>query len=274
MKNLKISLLAAGATLSFMACSSLEVSNPTEENFPADWSVVEYINANPDLRALQLLDQVKMWNDVSGNEKDDDAYIADSALVKKIAVNYAGFTEANLNLADKDVVKYLKRFNMYGIPDETLVFDTLTLDTLAFSEQFVSYGKIEGRPYRMCASTAGLVKKGDCQATEESFVAHLYCSDEGVAYCLDCDAVLDECPEVVDDPVSSSSVAPVSSASVDPESSSVADESSSSAEAPESSSSVDGEGAGESSSSAEAPAAESSSSEAGSVPENQDPVTE
>ncbi|MBR4916094.1 MAG: hypothetical protein IKZ45_03320 [Fibrobacter sp.] len=247
MKNLKISLLAAGATLVLLACSSLEVDNPTEENFPKDWSVSEYLKVNPELRALQIMDQVAIWNATKGFESDEEAFLKDTTLMTNIALNYAGFTEKGLDFADKDKMKYLKAFNMYGVDNEPEVFATLALDTAAIEMQFIAYGAIEGRPYRACATTdANLVKKGDCQSAEAAsagYVGHLYCAKEGVTYCLDCDAVADECPEVVTEESSSSATAPASSDA-----------------AGDASSSSEGEG-GE---------ADSSSSEGGENPESSD----
>jgi len=256
MKNVKISLLAAGATLALLACSSLEVDNPEEENFPADWSVVEYIKANPDLRALQIMDQVSIWNATKGFESDEDAFLADTALMTDVALKFAGFTETSLDFADKDKMKFLKSFNMYGVTDERVVLDTLTLDSIVFEKQFVVYGAVEGRPYRLCADTeTSLVKKGECQsdeATSVGYVAHLYCSKSGVVYCIDCEAT-DECPEIIVPEESSSSAAA-------PDSSAEAGDSSSSGEATGDSSSS-GEVTGDSSSSGEATGDSSSSGE-------------
>lgn len=265
MKNVKISLLAAGATLALLACSSLEVDNPEEENFPADWSVVEYIKANPDLRALQIMDQVNIWNATKGFESDEAAFLADTTLMTNVALNYAGFTETSLDFTDKDKMKYLKAFNMYGVDNEVAVFETLALDTSVFEKQFVAYGAVEGRPYRTCKDNeANLVKRGDCQSSEVAsvgFVGHLYCASAGAVYCIDC-AATDECPEVAPVPVesSSSAKAPESSA----EGGEPATDSSSSEggePAADSSSSEGGEPVADSSSSEESAAESSSSAE-------------
>ena len=253
MKNIKISLLAAGATIALLACSSLEVTNPEEENFPSDWSVDEYLSVNPDLRALQILDQVAIMNVVSGAASDMDAFLADTALMTNVAINYAGFTETGLDFTDTDKMKYLKQFNINGVSNEPAVFDTLTLDTSVIARQYLVFGAIEGRPYRKCSEAeagSGLVKRGDCQMKDSSYVSHKYCASAGVTYCIDCDKVADECPEVViDEPESSSSAAA-------PESSEAAGEGDSS------SSEAAGEGGEPESSSATEPVADSSSSEA------------
>lgn len=271
MKNIKISLLAAGATIALLACSSLEVSNPESENFPEGWSTAEYVSVNPDLRALQIADQVAIMNSLSGAASDEADFTADTVLMTKIALEYAGFTEEGLDLSDKTKMKYLKRFNINGVSNEPAVFDTLTLDSVVFDRQYIVYGAVEGRPYRKCKDTeTALVKKGECQKQEAASVgykAHLYCSNAGVTYCIDC-AATDECPEVAVEPESSSS-------EVAPESSEAAGEgeSSSSVVAGEGDSSSS-EGAGEpESSSATEPAAESSSSEAAGE-ENLSSVTE
>ncbi len=269
MKNIKISLLAAGATIALLACSSLEVSNPEAENFPEGWSTAEYISVNPDLRALQIADQVAILNSASGAASDEADFMADTVLMTKVALEYAGFTEESFDLSDSDKKKFLKRFNINGVSNEPAVFDTLTLDSAVFDKQYAVFGAIEGRPYRKCKDTeTALVKKGECQKADASnigYKAHLYCSNAGVTYCIDC-AATDECPEVIEEESSSSEAAPESSAAVEGESSSsvVAGEGDSSSS----------EGAGEpESSSATEPAAESSSSEAAGE-ENLSSVTE
>lgn len=271
MKNIKISLLAAGATIALLACSSLEVNNPEVENFPEGWSTAEYISINPDLRALQIADQVAIMNSLSGAASDETGFLADTVLMTKIALEYAGFTAEGFDITDKSKKKYLLQFNINGVSNEPAVFDTLTLDSAVFDRQYIVYGAVEGRPYRKCKDTeTALVKKGECQKQEAASVGyknHLYCSNAGVTYCIDC-AATEVCPEVVVEPESSSS-------EVAPESSEAAGEgeSSSSVVAGEGDSSSS-EGAGEpESSSATEPAAESSSSEAAGE-ENLSSVTE
>ena len=271
MKNFKISLLAAGATIALLACSSLEVSNPEAENFPPDWSTSEFVRVNPDLRALQIRDQVDIMNTRSRKPADPEVFMSDSVMLKKIALEYAGFTESNYDLKNSEYLLYLQSFNIYGVEHEDVVFDTLTLDSAVFKLQYTAYGKIEGRPYRACgeADMAKIVKKGPCQANSNAKVGyrdHLYCALEGAAYCLDCDKIMDDCPVVS----SSSNATPESSetSSEGDSSSSVAaegDSSSSEAAEPESSVAAEpessaGEGAEPESSSATEPAAESSSS--------------
>ena len=148
MKNVKISLLAVGATLALLACSSLEVENPAEENFPSDWSVSEYIKVNPDLRALQIRDQVNILN--STREADAaNAFFGETGINElgtTVALNYAGLTQEDLDLGDESSLKaYLSKFNVYGVDNEPALFDTLTLDSSVFEQQFVAYGAVEGR---------------------------------------------------------------------------------------------------------------------------------
>lgn len=198
----QISLLLSASALAFMACSSLEVSNPEEENFPADWSAAAYMAVNPDLRAMQIMDQVAIMNLKSGVAADaaDDA--AFEAVMGDIAVTYAGFTAANWDAADASKVKHVKSYNVHGVTNEMELFATMELDTAALAMQYVSYGKREGRPYRACAAGEGSIVKGDCQSVDlegalfpTNFDNHLYCSREGVTYCIDCTAS-DECPVI------------------------------------------------------------------------------
>ncbi|MBR4784778.1 MAG: hypothetical protein IK012_05930 [Fibrobacter sp.] len=256
MKNLKISLLAAGATIALLACSSLEVSNPEAENFPVGWSLAEYISVNPDLRALQIMDKVTIINSISKLPSDSAEFMANPDL-KQFAITYAGFTEESYDVDNIDKRKHLKNFNINGVSNEAVVFDSLlagktvcaamlngkgvAFDSTVIERQYLVYGKTEGRPFRKCGAGDQLVKKGECQADASEAVGyskHLYCASEGVTYCIDCDLVLDDCPEVIVEPESSSSeaapesseaaaevesssseAAPVSSETVEPESS-------------------------------------------------------
>lgn len=238
MKN-KFSLLVSGAAaaLALMACSSLEVSNPEEENFPTGWSVSEYMAANPDLRALQIMDQVAIMNTKSGAASDEADETAFAGIMDQIAVNYAGFTAATWDATDAAKLKYLKNFNVRGATNELELFATLELDTNALAMQYVAFGKREGRPYRLCnESDASLIVKGECQADDKSFFdAHLYCSRDGVAYCIDC-APADACAAAPSSSADDATTKPTSSsaaAPTDPESSAAEDptpESSSAAE--------------------------------------------
>jgi hypothetical protein len=266
MKNVKISLLAAGALMAIVACSSLEVDNPTSENFPNDWSAAEFIKANPDLRALQIRDKVTYMNAVSGAEKDDDAFIANEEVVKALMIKHGGMTEADFDISVHGA--YIKKFNIYGVENESAIFDTLTLDTAIIERQFIAYGAIEGRPYRFCKdSDANLVPKCESTQADESpnvgFVGHLYCAKDGAVYCLDCEPEASGCPDnFVPEESSSSAAAPESSETAGDESSSSEGEG---GETADSSSSEGGENpessdASADSSSSEEAAAESSSS--------------
>lgn len=189
MKN-KFSLLISASALAFMACSSLEVSNPEEGIYPEGWNVVEYMAANPDLRSLQIMDQVGIINTKSGLKADGADSAAFDVIKAEIAIKYAGFTEASLDLEDKAKMKYLGAFNINGATNELVVLDTLTLDTGAIARQYVVYGKREGRPYRLCRDTeTALFEKGDCyaNAVTQYYDEHLFCSRGGVTYCIDCD---------------------------------------------------------------------------------------
>lgn len=214
----KISLLLSASALAFMACSSLDVNNAEEENYPADWSVAAYMAANPDLRALQIMDQVAIMNVKSGLKADEADDAAFEAVMGDIAVNYAGFTTATWDATDAAKVKYVKTFNVYGVTNEAELFATLELDSSAVAQQYIAYGKREGRPYRMCAEGEGTIVKGTCQSNDmvdalfpDNYEAHRYCSRGGVTYCIDCTAS-DECPVMA--PVTP--VAPESSAAADP----------------------------------------------------------
>ena len=247
MKNIKISLLAAGATIALLACSSLEVSNPEVENFPDDWSLSEFASVNPDLLALQIKDQVNIINTVSKLPSDEENFMADADVLKQLAITYAGFTEKSYDLTDTKKLAYLKAFNINGVANEAAVFDSLVkghtvcagilngkgvaLDSSVLARQYVVYGAVEGRPYRKCKDAeTDLVKRGECQSADEpsiGFSGHLYCDKDGEVFCVDCDTGVDNCPDAVK-PASSSSAAPKSSAGAKSSSSEAAGEESSS----------------------------------------------
>ena len=90
MKNVKISLLAAGATLVLLACSSLEVDNPIEENFPKDWSAAEYIKLMREKSAIVELDSKLTSRAVnegfSGGEKKKNEIFQMAMLDPKLAI--------------------------------------------------------------------------------------------------------------------------------------------------------------------------------------------
>ncbi len=279
MKNIKISLLAAGATIALLACSSLEVSNPEVENFPDDWSLSEFASVNPDLLALQIKDQVNIINTVSKLPSDEENFMADADVLKQLAITYAGFTEKSYDLTDTKKLAYLKAFNINGVANEAAVFDSLVkghtvcagilngkgvaLDSSVLARQYVVYGAVEGRPYRKCKDAeTDLVKRGECQSADEpsiGFSGHLYCDKDGEVFCVDCDTGVDNCPDAVK-PASSSSAAPKSSAGAKSSSSEAAGEGdSSSSEAAGEGDSSSSEGAEPESSEA---TADSSSSEA------------
>ena len=180
---------------------SLVVSNPEEENYPAGWSVANYIAANPDLRSLQIMDQVAILNATSGLPADNDAFAANTELMLTIATQYAGFTATSWDPTDSKKLKYLQSFNIYGVDNEPAVFSTMVLDSNAIAQQYVAYGRREGRPFRPCnESETGLVAKGECQAEiggikqdQLYYDNHTYCSRGGVSYCIDCGAS-DACP--------------------------------------------------------------------------------
>lgn len=257
----KISLLVAGTALAFMACSSLEVNNPIEENFPSDWNVEVYANLNPDLKALQYTDQIAIMNKQSGAADDMDAFVANEAMVNEIAVKYAGFTATNWDPTAKDKMEFVKKFNINGVTNENEVIPTIKLDMEALSEQYLAYGMRDGRPYRECREGEATVIKQQCQAADTNVVTagtgaskvtvyyyhydHLYCAQGGEVYCIGCEAEDATCKDpaaalpaessssVTATPASSSSDAgstPESSSSGDP-----APESSSAESAPESS---------------------------------------
>ncbi len=177
MKN-KFSLLVSGAAIALAACSSLEVSNPETGNYPAGWNVAEFLEVNPDLRSLAIMDQVANLNAESGAASDEAEFRKDTATYTAVAINFAGFTAENFT-GSSDQMKHLIKFNIYGISNEEEVLGTFTLDTAAIEKQYVAYGRREGRPVRTCMDSDNVFLKGDCQAVMDTIYAK--CTEDDVA---------------------------------------------------------------------------------------------
>lgn len=235
MKYSKTLLLGSVAAIALAACSSLDVDGTVIDNYPTGFTYAGYLAANPDLVDLQYMDQVEIYNaqytlnysddavDVSAAKKsDEDAFVGDTAQMVAIGETYGGFAKdflANSENITGRVVTYLKKFNVYGTTNDLDAISKMVIDTTAIVEQYLAYGKKEGRPFRICAASemGSLVKKGDCQSDDAGYyLNHLYCADEAtkVTYCLDCDASFETCPEVVA-PTSSSAAKPASSAAAE-----------------------------------------------------------
>lgn len=182
MKN-KISLLVSGAAIALAACSSLEVSNPDSVSYPAGWNVAEFLEVNPDLRSLAIMDQVAIRNAESNFTPDEITadtaeFRKDTATYTAVAINFAGFTAENFT-GSADQMKYLFKFNIYGINNEEEVLGTFALDTSAIAEQYVVFGRREGRPLRNCMDSDNVFLKGECQAVMDTTYAE--CTEDDVA---------------------------------------------------------------------------------------------
>ena len=114
-------------------------------------------------------------------------------------------TEADFDISVHGA--YIKKFNIYGVENESAIFDTLTLDTATIERQYIVYGAIEGRPYRFCKDTdVNLVPKCETTQADESpnvgFAEHIYCAKDAAVYCLDCEPETSECPDNFVAPIS------------------------------------------------------------------------
>lgn len=97
--NKYLMILAAGM---LAACSSMEVDEEeiAQENFPADFSLAEYIELHPGLLSLQIQDSVKNYNAGLTLEKADinadlDKFLADTVALKQIFLDptLGGFSQ-------------------------------------------------------------------------------------------------------------------------------------------------------------------------------------
>lgn len=101
MKKLSLLLLALG-TVSFTACSSLDVNtaDSLNDNYPKDFVAAEYMALHPGLRSLQIQDYVSQHNKELSLGKEDVAadttvFFSDTSILHQIYVNpiYAGYNE-------------------------------------------------------------------------------------------------------------------------------------------------------------------------------------
>jgi len=169
------------SSLLLLSCSSMEV--PFEELYgnllPGDFNWQEFAALNPDIKCAQSLGYIKSLNTAWKLEKaaegqDTTALIrADSAgfigtkaapgagvrIVKKCyqwtddGLVDALFNETGTsqNLFPENSLRYhVLEYNLYGRTDEEAFIENLRINPNVYSETYMKWGQIEGRPYRVC----------------------------------------------------------------------------------------------------------------------------
>lgn len=151
------------------ACSSLEVSEPYTENFPAGFTAQTYMQLHPILRKLQIKDYVEMRNslvkdsvtkaggDYAALKASDDALFAASPTIVQICSDpymggYPLDTCANA-AANATIMKDLAELNFVGVNDDFTALSQVPVDEVAISQQYIVFGQSHGWAYRFCDAT-------------------------------------------------------------------------------------------------------------------------
>ena len=151
------------------ACSSLEVSDPYTDSFPAGFTAQAYMQLHPILRKLQIKDYVEMKNslvkdsvtkaggDYAALKASDDALFAASPALAQICSDpfMGGYPlEACANAAaDATIMKDLADFNFVGVADDFAALSQVPVDEVAISQQYIVFGQSHGWAYRFCDAT-------------------------------------------------------------------------------------------------------------------------
>ena len=163
------------------ACSSMDVSDPYEDNLPAGFDASVYEKLHPELRYLQLKDYVAYYNtnlsnSVTKNGGDFSAMKAADEANFTAATNEANLAamcsskfiggasghsaESCVNVsADVSLMEELKAFNLVGVTDDFAALESVPHDYVAFSLQYIMFGQSHGWAYRDC-SDAELANPG------------------------------------------------------------------------------------------------------------------
>ena len=142
------------------ACTSMSVSNPYEDSFPADFDVTTYMQLHPELRAMQFRDYADYRNAVTKNSMsvaeynaaksaDEATFDAASVCLNTLSLIYTSTACAGLP-ADSVLLKELQAYNIVGETNEVAAFATVEVDAYAISQQYLAFGKSHGWAYRYC----------------------------------------------------------------------------------------------------------------------------
>jgi hypothetical protein len=151
------------------ACSSLEVSEPYSDSFPAGFTAQTYMQLHPILRKLQIKDYVEMRNSLvkdsvtnAGGDyaalkaADDATFAASPTLVQICSDPFMGGYPVDACAAaatDANILKDLTEFNFVGVADDFTVLTQVPVDEVAISQQYIVYGESHGWAYRFCDAT-------------------------------------------------------------------------------------------------------------------------
>jgi len=151
------------------ACSSLEVSEPYSDSFPAGFTAQTYMQLHPILRKLQIKDYVEMRNSLvkdsvtnAGGDyaalkaADDATFAASPTLVQICSDPFMGGYPVDVcaaAAADANILKDLTELNFVGVADDFTALTQVPVDEVAISQQYIVYGQSHGWAYRFCDAT-------------------------------------------------------------------------------------------------------------------------
>ncbi len=151
------------------ACSSLEVSEPYSDSFPAGFTAQTYMQLHPILRKLQIKDYVEMRNSLvkdsvtnAGGDyaalkaADDATFAASPTLVQICSDPFMGGYPVDVcaaAAADANILKDLTELNFVGVADDFTALTQVPVDEVAISQQYIVYGESHGWAYRFCDAT-------------------------------------------------------------------------------------------------------------------------
>jgi len=202
---LKFLAIGIGATLSFSSCSSMDANSAKGGNWPADFTVSEYSELNPDIANAQRETAVisantersckikTLFSDTSETSK----FLADSVALKSIFVDYASFPEVYWpgyevftgNVLYAEFIKVLfMNFHICGnsTTEDIAYLSSTPIDSSLISREYLLVGASKGRAYRYCLEGEAKVLQNSSQAIAVNEAKGVYDYSDSY-YCLNKD---------------------------------------------------------------------------------------
>lgn len=174
-------LFAFFSSLLLLACSSME---PDFEDLygdllPPDFDWQEFAELNPDIKCAQSIGYISSLNIAWRQEKTEEGLSSSAitALIKADSTVFVGtkanpgpgieivkkcyqwtdaglvdafFKETGSTIQPNSLRHHVLEYNLYGREDEEEFIDSLYISPTVYSETYIKWGKMEGRPYRAC----------------------------------------------------------------------------------------------------------------------------
>ena len=148
------------------ACSSMSVSDPYSDSFPADFDVNVYSALHPELRMIQITDYVAKRNSETkaawtaqgidaatisaATANDEAAFAADAATLQTIYTNYYMGTDWATDATSPTVLAALNAYNFIESTNDLALLNEVPINNLLISEQYIMFGMSHGWAYRVC----------------------------------------------------------------------------------------------------------------------------